>query len=205
MTTHEVILPLFQERPTPKYRTIVADPPWHYEHSWSTFRGPGKPQVVTKQSDYPTMTVDEICNLPAGLWASDNAHLYLWTTQAYIVEAHRVVKAWGFTTKNLLTWVKRKDTQDAWLGMGTYYRSVTEYVLFAVRGSLRTKEKNQANIFYGSRGQHSEKPSAFYDIVERMSPGPYLDVFSRKQRFNWDTWGNEAFDFRQHTVWNKTS
>ena len=194
---HNLLLPMFSpmaQPPTKRYRTIVADPPWRYGHSWNAYRGEGQARRVTKESDYPTMTPEEIANLPVGLWAEDRAHLYLWTTQAYIVPAHQIARTWGFDVMNILTWVKRKPKDDNWLGMGTYFRSVAEFVLFGVRDKLMTLHNDQATIFYGPRGGHSEKPQTFYDMVERMSLGPYLDVFARKQRMGWDCFGNEAYN-----------
>ena len=41
---------------------------------------------------------------------------------------------------------------------------------------------------------HSSKPEAFLDLVEQVSPGPYLELFARRQRLGWDTWGNEALE-----------
>ena len=195
-TTHEVVLPLFSamaEKPTKRYRTIVADPPWKYE---SPAFGYGA------DANYPTMRPEDIANMGVGLWAEDNAHLYLWTTNSFMEEAHRIVRGWGFATKTILTWIKRRPVNDNWLGMGYYYRNVTEHILFAVRGSLKVFHNDCPNFFFAPRGSHSEKPAAFYDMVERMSPGPYLDVFARTQRLRWDTFGNEAFDFREHGVFH---
>lgn len=173
-------------KPEKRYRTIVADPPWRYNTK--------PPEGGTP---YPTMTADEILGMPVGQWAADDAHLYLWTTNSFLVEAHRIMAAWGFEYKTLLTWVKRKrpseDTfDDRWIGMGYYYRGVTEHVLFGVRGSLDVKRKDQANLFYAPHKEHSEKPASFYDMVERMSHGPYLDVFARAHRFNWDVFGDQV-------------
>jgi hypothetical protein len=42
--------------------------------------------------------------------------------------------------------------------------------------------------------EHSRKPEAFLDLVEQVSPGPYLEMFARRQRLGWDTWGNEALE-----------
>ena len=202
-TTHEVVLPLFSamtQAPTKRYRTIVADPPWRYNMK--------PPEGGTT---YPTMTTPELCNMGLGRWAYDDSHLYLWTTNSFLVEAHQIARAWGFEPKTLITWIKRRQPRgeeptsldDKWIGMGFYYRGVTEHVLFAIRGKLAVLNKDQANILYAPHGTHSEKPAAFYDMVERMSPGPYLDVFARTQRFNWDTFGNEAYDFREHGIWHK--
>ena len=46
--------------------------------------------------------------------------------------------------------------------------------------------------FNWPRGRHSEKPEAFLDLVEQVSPGPYLELFARRNRLGWDTWGNES-------------
>lgn len=185
-----------------RYRTIVADPPWRYNSKLQGLRG---------ATDYPTMTVEELMCMPVGLWAQDNSHLYLWTTDAFLVQAHRIAEAWGFEVKNVLVWVKgseRKDAKgettgiDPRMGVGFYFRHACEYALFCVRGSLAVRNHGTPNVFYAPRGSHSEKPAAFYDLVSRMSPGPYLDVFARKQRFLGDlsfevmeTFGDEAFNF----------
>ena len=217
MSTHEVVLPLFSSASqldgnpmNRKYRTIVADPPWRIE------MGPTLTKKHVKAAlEYPTMTQQELLQLPVGLWAQEKAHLYLWTTNAMLGDALSLAKAWGFKFSTLITWLKRRDERDRWQGLGRYYRVTTEHIVFAVRSGLDVLNKDQPNIletmgidndglaFYAARGGHSEKPAAFYDMVERMSPGPYLDVFARKQRFNWDTFGDESYDFREHGLWHK--
>ena len=197
MTTHEVILPMFSplaHAPTKKYRTIVADPPWRYPSKLVGLRG---------ATDYPTMVPEELMSMPMGLWGEKDAHLYLWTTDAFMVAAHKIAVAWGFEPKNILVWVKGRSETDTQMGVGFYYRHACEFVLFCTRGSLSVRNHGQPNVFFAPRTGHSEKPAAFYDMVERMSPGPYLDVFARKQRFNWDTFGNEAYDFREHGIFNQ--
>lgn len=101
------------------------------------------------------------------------------------------VRGWGFEPKTLLTWVK----SEAGSGLGWYFRGDTEHVLFAVRGSLPiSAEARVSNVFRGKRGRHSQKPESFLDLVETVSPGPYLEMFARRQRLNWSTWGNEALE-----------
>jgi N6-adenosine-specific RNA methylase IME4 len=170
---------------TPRYRTIVADPPWAYRSKPQT----GKANRLAAASDfYPTMTVAEIAALPVADLAEPDAHLYVWTTNQHMIEAHEVVSAWGFDYKTMLTWDKTGP-----LGLGRWFRGRTEHVLFAVRGSLpiEARERHQ-NIFHATNHAHSVKPDVFFDIVEAVSPGPYLELFARRQRLGWDTWGNEA-------------
>ncbi len=173
-----------------KWRTIVADPPWAYRQSWHpgndhrAYHGPKRGAVA----NYSVMTIDAIAALPIGDYAEpENAHMYIWTTNTFMVEAHRLMEAWGFKQKTILTWIKPR------LGMGTYYRNCTEHVLFGTRPKSPVLRKDQRTYFTGEQGRHSEKPSSLYDMVETMSPGPYLDVFARKQRFGWDVAGNEVY------------
>lgn len=195
-TTHALVLPMFSpaaQQPTKRYRTIVADPPWRYDSKLVGLRG---------ATNYPTMTQEELLNLPVGLWTMTKAHLYLWTTDAFMVQAHQIATAWGFEVKNIIPWFKGKDEDSVRMSVGFYFRHCCEYILFGVRGSLSVKRHDQPNVLFAPRGAHSEKPAAFYDMVERMSHGPYLDVFARKQRFHWDTWGDEAFNFETDGVWH---
>lgn len=175
--------------PGGRYRTIVVDPPWQYNDKLQSGNsGFGRAHLSRGAANhYDTLSIEGIAAIPVGEWAEDNAHLYLWTTNAFMVEAHELAKAWGFTQKTIVTWVKPQ------IGMGHYFRNNTEHALFCVRGSLPTLRNNVPTAFTASRRRHSAKPEAFFDLVQSMSPGPYLDVFSRQQRLGWDTWGNECF------------
>ena len=90
--------------------------------------------------------------------------------------------------KTMITWAKTQ------IGMGMYFRNTTEHALFGVRGRLKCLRRDVPTHFVAPRGSHSAKPEAFYDIVESMSPGPYLDVFARRLRLGWDCWGNEVYN-----------
>lgn len=78
-------------------------------------------------------------------------------------------------------------------GMGFHFRSNTEHVLFGVRGEITIPTHlRQPTLFAARKGAHSAKPDRFYEMVERVSPGPYLELFSRRRRYGWDVWGHEA-------------
>ena len=124
--------------------------------------------------------------------AADAAHLYLWTTNAFMVEAHEVARAWGFEPKTILTWVKLKlDRPEVSMKTGYWYRSATEHIVFGVRGSQRLLGPAVPTAFLLPRLPHSEKPEFFYKLIEEQSPGPYLELFARRLRPGWDSWGNE--------------
>jgi N6-adenosine-specific RNA methylase IME4 len=192
------------QAPVKRYRTIVADPPWPFTRTlpekggghW-LYRADREKRARTSAARYGLMQIEELMNLPVGLWAMDDAHLYLWATNQFMAEAHQIAKAWGFVPKTILTWVKPR------LGMGTYFRNNTEHVIFAVRGHLEVLRHDVRTAFTAEQGAHSEKPAHFYDIVQSMSLGPYLDVFARKQRFGWDCWGDKAYCFDDgHAYWH---
>jgi N6-adenosine-specific RNA methylase IME4 len=186
-----------------KYRTIVADPPWPYTDAGKAGES-GKNMVRTAKRDglraagvhtkYLPMAVPEIEALQPP--AEENAHLYLWTTNAFMVEAHQVARAWGFKQKTILTWAKthRDDRSRISMKTGYYFRGATEHCLFCVRGSLKLQAAEALPTAYlWPRLPHSVKPDAFYDLVEKASPGPYLEMFARRARLGeWDFWGNEA-------------
>jgi N6-adenosine-specific RNA methylase IME4 len=171
------------------YRTIVADPPWRYQTTsglTSKVKDKGTPPEAERR--YGSMSIDEIAALPVREWADANAHLYLWVTNPLIFDAYPVVAAWGFRYVTMLTWRKVGP-----LGMGYYFRGETEHVLFCVRGKAPIpSSKRERNWLVAPKTVHSAKPDRFYEIVERVSPGPYLELFARRRRYGWDVWGNEA-------------
>lgn len=171
------------------YETILADPPWRFQNR----TGKMAPEH-RRLARYETMTLDEIAALPVGEVAADGAHLYLWVPNALLAEGLAVIESWGFTYKTNLVWFKtRKDGGPDGRGVGFYFRNVTELVLFGVKGSRRTLApgRRQVNLFGERKREHSRKPEQLYDIIERCSPGPYLELFARHARPGWHQWGDE--------------
>lgn len=180
-----------RDKPGQRYRTIVADPPWdvkRLESPGAKGFGSGARPLRSVPLPYQTMTVAEIMALPVAGLAEPNAHLYLWTINKYIEGAYAVARAWGFSPSTLLTWAKR----PMGLGPGGAYSITTEHVLFSRRGSCPALRRADSTWWLWPRGEHSEKPGAFFDLVQSISPGPYLELFARTQRLGWHTWGNEA-------------
>lgn len=180
------------------YRTVVADPPWPYStpgggplHAAPGHRPNSWKSPVGSVRRYGAMTLKTIREIRPP--AESDAHLYLWTTNGFLGPAHDVVRAWGFSPKTCLTWIKTKPDGSVSMKTGYYFRGATEHVLFAVRGSLKLQTDEALPTGYmWPRQPHSVKPDAFYDLVEKASPGPYLELFARRARFGWDYWGDES-------------
>lgn len=180
-------------KPHSRYHTIVADPPWSYPDTWGITRIPNGAIHDGRRARVPyvQMPLEDIIGLPVIDLAEQNAHLYLWTTNRYLRDAFRVVESWGFRHGQTLVWAKPKFPSV----LGGAFCSDVEFILFARRGTLPHKSKHGTSWWNWPRqGQHSRKPDAFFDLVEEVSPGPYLELFARRQRLGWDTWGNEALE-----------
>lgn len=179
-----------------KYKTILADPPWRFTNST------GKVAPEHKRlARYPTLSMQEILDIPVNSAADDQCHLYLWVPNALLAEGLETMKKWGFTYKTNIVWFKiRKDGGPDGRGVGFYFRNVTELVLFGIKGKIRTLKpgRTQVNLMSTRKREHSRKPDELYDIVESCSPGPYLELFARGARKNWSVWGNQTEEYAPH-------
>jgi N6-adenosine-specific RNA methylase IME4 len=160
--------------PAGRYATLLADPPWDIQQ----LGGWGPP--------YPLMSADQIAGLEIRPLAAADAHLWLWVTNASLWAGKQVMEAWGFSYRSILTWIKPK------FGMGHYLRNQTEHLLFGIRGKAPVLFRGQGSWFYAPVQDHSHKPEEQYAIIERLSPGPYLELFARRPRPGWHVWGNEV-------------
>lgn len=167
-----------------QYGTILADPPWME-------RGGGK---IKRGADrhYALMRTQEIAALPVRDIAAPDAHLYLWVTNNFLPDGLQVMAAWGFRYVTVITWAKDK------IGLGQYFRGMTEQCLFGVRGAPGYKLNaiggrcQGRTLIHAPKGAHSEKPQAMRAMIEHVSRGPFIELFAREQVYGWDAWGNEV-------------
>ena len=167
------------------YGCILADPPWALTMAGQRKRAKEgkKPEALP----YPTMTIAQICDMPVGQLATEDAHLWLWTTNQHLEDGFKVMRAWGFKYLAPVHWVKPT-------GMGNWFVHRTQTMLFGYREKCRFPlARYRPNVFHsGDPKRHSEKPEAAYELVEAVSPGPRLELFARRKRNDWHTWGNEV-------------
>ncbi|MDD1637136.1 MAG: S-adenosylmethionine-binding protein [Methylococcaceae bacterium] len=177
-----------------KFATVLADPPWQFQNR----TGKMAPEHKRLQR-YPTMSLQEIKDLPVEAIVEDAAHLYLWVPNALLAEGMQIMEHWGFTYKTNLIWYKiRKDGGPDRRGVGFYFRNVTEIILFGVRGkNARTLQpgRSQENIISSRKREHSRKPDEQYELIETCSSGPRIELFARGPRKGWFVWGNQAEEY----------
>ena len=176
------------------FGTILIDPPWRFQNRTGKMAPEHK-----RLRRYPTMSFEEIAALPVDTLAKPKSHLYLWCPNALLMEALTIMKAWGFTYKTNIVWYKvRKDGGPDGRGVGFYFRNVTELLLFGTKGKLRTLKpgRRQVNVIISRKEEHSKKPDAVYDVIERCSPNPYLELFARQRIPGWSQWGDQVDSYQ---------
>lgn len=161
-----------------RFKTILADPPWDVQQK-------GALGAVTH---YDLMSLESIKAMPISDLAAPDAHLWLWATNATLRSAYDVMEAWGFTPRSPLTWVKPR------LGLGQYLRNATEHLILGTRGNAPVNFRAQPTWMFAPLQEHSHKPEEQYAVIERISDGPYLELFARRRpqsQASWAVWGNQ--------------
>jgi N6-adenosine-specific RNA methylase IME4 len=182
-----------------RYRTIVADPPWAYDEGYAKREGYGAKSwqdpahyggTSQRVLPYTSMTLADIQALPVSQFGSP-ARLFLWTTNRYLREAFDVLDAWGFRYAQTLVWNKTNASPFS----GSVAHGSAEFILVATNGPVEVLRKMPSSVLaFGHQHAHSRKPEMFLDWIEQVSPGPYLELFARRQRLGWDTWGDDALN-----------
>ena len=167
-----------------KYKTIYADPPWPEVGGGKIKRGADR--------HYKLMPIKEIIDLKTFVQAvaDENCHLYLWVTNTFLKDGFKVVEEWGFKYITMITWMKDR------IGLGQYFRGLTEHCIFARKGILPYKVKDgkrQQGVtgFCEPKTFHSCKPTKMYEMIETVSYEPRIELFARSDRSGWDSWGDE--------------
>lgn len=184
-----------------KYNVIYVDPPWKIK-AGRTLKGYkmefGKQLFIpasnkTRDTEYPSMSIQEIESLNVSEITAEDAHLYMWVTNAHLPFAFNIIKSWGFVYSTTIVWAKNRMGG----GLGGTFRITTEYLLFAKKGKLKSKRSidstwhNVKRTYENGKPKHSKKPDYFYELIEQVSPGLRLEMFARNKREGWDVWGNE--------------
>jgi N6-adenosine-specific RNA methylase IME4 len=181
------------------YRVIYADPPW----TFSTYSRKGKGRSA--EAYYDCMSLEEIKAVPVREWAAKDCVLLLWTTDPVLEQAFEVIRTWGFTYKTVgFYWAKLKrsfpceqyNNESFSSGLGFWTRANPEPCLLATRGNPHRRNANVQKLIISPRREHSRKPDVVYERIEALCEGPYLELFARNTRDDWDNLGVEVDAFQ---------
>ena len=179
-------LRLFGGRESMGLKAISADPPWLERGGGKVKRGAGRHYPLMKTDDIITLMREVIFGYGVD---EEGSHMYIWVTNNFLEDGLRVMRELGWRYVTMRTWAKDR------IGLGYYWRGQTEHVLFGVRGKLPALVRTESTLVgkgIVKRGRHSAKPKVFYDEIERVSPGPRLEMFARAPRKGWTVWGNQS-------------
>ena len=169
-----------------QYNIIYADPPSRYR--------------VYEATPYPTMSLEEICNLRIQDICAENCYLFLWAQLPNIEEALTIIDDWGFTYKTTaFVWVKRNKKADSWFwGNGYYTRSNAEVCLLGTKGKLPVLRHDIHQIIDTRIEEHSKKPAIVREkIVQLLGDLPRIELFARQEAEGWDCW---SIDMKKATT-----
>ena len=177
-----------------KYQVIYADPPWQFNNKKT-----GGSMLSGAASQYRVTSIDDLMKLDVNSIAHDDAILVMWYVSAMPQEAIDLVKAWGFTLKNMNGFVWRKLTVKSlpFFGMGFYTRAGSESAIIAVKGKgcQLIKDHSIRAVIEAKVSKHSKKPQEFRGAIEQLCGDiPRLEMFSRDVQDGWDVFGDEAPD-----------
>lgn len=166
-----------------KYHVIAIDPPWNYKEKGGFSSEDYDSKSNRGAVDYPTMNLEQIKKIK--LPEAEDCVLFLWTTHAFLKDSFEILEYWGYNYKATLVWDKVK------MGLGRTIRMQVEFCLIAIKGNPIISGSSERDIITEARREHSRKPEAFYEMVDRMCVGNKLDYFSRNNRINWEHYGAE--------------
>ena len=172
------------------FGVIIADPPWRYGN---------KGVQGAAEKKYETMSISELRDMPVNNMAKTDAVLIMWATWPLLADAITLFDSWGFAYKTGLPWIKitSDPTPDLFgevtlrpqYGTGFWVRGCSEPVLLGARGKAKTPSTDPVGLLSRNFG-HSRKPDNIHELGESMD-GPYLELFARRTRQGWTSWGNE--------------
>ncbi len=169
-----------------QFGAIYIDPPWKYSNQSTR---------AATDNHYSTLTVDEIAELPVAGLSAEKSHLHLWTTNAFLSDALRLLETWGYEYRGVFVWAKgtvEEGEAKPQIGIGNYWRVSHEFMVLGIRGGVTFLDKSLPSWLMVPRKRHSKKPDEVRALVERASPGPRLEMFARVVSPGWHCWGDEV-------------
>lgn len=183
-----------------RYRVIEMDPPWpsegyssdgYYSTDDRRRATTRNTRVGVRRHSYDLMPIDAIMALPVPLMLARDAHVFIWTINRFLPDAFDLLRAWGLRYAFTMAWHKNHGPKPP--GFPAYN---LEHVVVGVKGSPRLSDRQGLRFRLANRWERSrvpsQKPEAFYTMLRRVTQGPRLAMFARREIEGFDVWGHEA-------------
>jgi N6-adenosine-specific RNA methylase IME4 len=195
------------------FGTVLWDPPWPSGSKPDSERYDWRDNMKPR---YGTISGRELIGMGSRISeiAAKDAMLVTWATWMHLPLAVELITACGFTYATGMPWLKiiqpNSKTGAMFIGgdgcpaisipapiygPGMWFQHCTELILIARRGrpfgKLGNPRPARKGIIIAPRQEHSRKPEELQKWIEAKFPGPYVELFARRQRPGWTCWGNE--------------
>lgn len=144
-----------------KFACVYVDPPW----------------LETPEEN--EQFVGALAAIPVELAVEENAHIHLWARDISLFAAKQALENWGFVFQGCLLCLSPEGKA------GEHWVEAHEYLLLGVRGELPLMERTLNSWMRAPREPNGSPSERVRKIVERVSPGPYLELFGRKKVSGW--------------------
>lgn len=198
-----------------KYRLSILDCPWDYDNKQKN--DPARGGIR-----YPTLTMQELYDLPLGDCMEKDSGIVVWCTSPKLCDSHynklaplNIIQKWGYRPVTFLfVWVKTNknaivpdlDSDDMsvlenydefYSGLGRYTNSNIEFAIYARRGEgVGRVEKDVKQLICSPIGIHSAKPREQYNRLQRLfGDVPRIEFFARKINPPPDGWEATGYDW----------
>jgi N6-adenosine-specific RNA methylase IME4 len=176
-----------------KFGSIGSDPQWKF--LTRSAAGEGRSANV----HYKTEEVDKIKNLPVGELLADDGAFYMWMVDWCPQDALDLLAHYGLRTSPPPSPGSRPTATRArhlgrvhWhMGQGYWTRANPEQCWLATKGNPKRLYADVRQLIVAPVMEHSRKPDAWLDRIERLTEGDYLELQARRTRPGWVSWGDE--------------
>lgn len=201
------------------YRLGVIDSPWLYDNQQQN--DPKRGGIT-----YPTLTMEELWNIPIGNAFQKDSGLVVWVTAPKLLDQYyekydpiSIIRQWGFRPVTLLfVWVKTnkngaalfeednlEDYNSFYSGLGRYTNSNVELAIYARKGrGIPRVATNVKQLLIAPIGIHSAKPQEQFNRLEQLFQvrEPKIEIFARSVNpppAGWDATGldYDGIDIRE--------
>ncbi|KAF8942000.1 hypothetical protein BGZ47_006967 [Haplosporangium gracile] len=169
-----------------QFDVILMDPPWQLATHAPT-RG-----VAIAYQQLPDICIEE---LPVPKLSS-NGFIFIWVINNKYARAFDLMRKWGYSYVDDITWVKQTVNRRMAKGHGYYLQHAKETCLVGKKGEdpPNCRHSIGSDVIFSERRGQSQKPEELYEMIEELVPnGRYLEIFGRKNNLRdyWVTVGNE--------------
>lgn len=158
-----------------RFSCVWANPTWP-----DTEPNPGSSPSHTSATHSTQLTKLAVRDVVA-----EQAHLHLAAPAEFLSDAMRVIAGWGFTYRSVLVFGESPRCY------GKYWRLTQSFLLLGVRGRLPFRDNGLIGQHEVDESSLAKRQEVLRKLIERVSPGPHLELFGDGPNPGWIVLGKE--------------